>query len=131
MDDLNFVCILMECGIKLLKKEEGEGVDLIIFKSLVGSLRYLICIRFDILYAVGVVSRYMEYLIIIYFKAVKRIFRYIKGIVNFGLYYLIISDYKFVGYSDSDWGGDVDDRKSISGFVFYIGDTVFIWMSKK
>ncbi|CAJ2651499.1 unnamed protein product [Trifolium pratense] len=91
MDDANLVSTPMECGIKLSKHEEGETVDPSLFKSLVGSLRYLTCMRPDILYAVGVL----------------------------------------VGYSDSDWGGDVDDRKSTSGFVFYIGNTAFTWMSQK
>ncbi|KAG7553295.1 hypothetical protein ISN45_Aa06g038290 [Arabidopsis thaliana x Arabidopsis arenosa] len=131
MDDSNPVTTPMECGIKLSKKEEGEGVDPTTFKSLVGSLRYLTCTRPDILYAVGVVSRYMEHPTTTHFKAAKRILRYIKGTINYGLHYSTSNDYKLVGYSDSDWGGDVDDRKSTSGFVFYIGDTAFTWMSKK
>ena len=40
-------------------------------------------------------------------------------------------DFKLVGYSDSDWAGDTNDRKSITGFVFYMGDTTFTWTSKK
>ncbi|XP_048618548.1 uncharacterized mitochondrial protein AtMg00810-like [Brassica napus] len=118
MDDSNPVCTPMECGVKLSKEEEGESVDPTLFKSLVGSLRYLTCTRPDILHAVGVVSRYMEHPTTTHFKAAKRILRYIKGTINFGLYYSIFDDYKLVGYSDSDWGGDVDDRKSTSGFVF-------------
>ena len=73
----------------------------------------------------------MEHPTTTHFKAAKRILRYIKGTINFGLYYSISDDYKLVGYSDSDWGGDVDDRKSTSGFVFFIGETAFTWMSKK
>ncbi|MCI47856.1 putative copia-type polyprotein, partial [Trifolium medium] len=68
----------MECGIKLSKHEEGEPVDPSLFKSLVGSLRYLTCTRPDILYAVGVVSRYMEHPTTTHLKAAKRILRYIK-----------------------------------------------------
>ena len=131
MDDCNPVSTPMECGAKLSKHEDGESVDPTLFKSLVGSLRYLTCTRPDILYAVGVVSRYMELPTTTHMKAAKRILRYIKGTINFGLYYSTSNDYKLVGYSDSDWGGDVDDRKSTSGFVFYIGDTAFTWMSKK
>ena len=50
---------------------------------------------------------------------------------DLGLLYSISNDYKLVGYSDSDCGGDIDDRKSTSGFVFFMGDTAFTWMSKK
>ncbi|KAH9726136.1 hypothetical protein KPL70_008141 [Citrus sinensis] len=53
------------------------------------------------------------------------------GTTNFSLLYSFSNDYKLVGYSDSDWGGDVDDRKSTTGFVFFMGDTAFTWMSKK
>ncbi|GAU35304.1 hypothetical protein TSUD_389290 [Trifolium subterraneum] len=129
--DYDEVFAPMECGIKLSKHEEGETRDPLLFKSLVGSLRYLTCTRPDILYAVRVVSRYMEHRTTTHLKAAKRILRYIKGTTNLGLYYSVSDYYKLVGYCDSDWGGDVDDRKSTSGFVFYIGNTAFTWMSKK
>ncbi|PON82251.1 hypothetical protein TorRG33x02_219530, partial [Trema orientale] len=48
-----------------------------------------------------------------------------------GLRYSSSNNYKLMGYSDSNWSGDVDDRKSTSGFTFFIGDTAFTWMSKK
>ena len=121
----------MECGFKLINHEEGEKIDPKLFKSLVGSLRYLTCMRPDILYAVGLVSRYMESPTTSHFKAAKRILRYLKGKIDFGLYYSISNDYKLVGYSDNDWSGDLDDRKSTTGFVFFMENTTFTWMSKK
>ena len=131
MNDCKPISTPVECGVKLSKYDEGEDIDPTFFKSLVGSLRYLTCTRPDILYAVGLVSRYMENPKTTHFKAAKRILRYIKGTINFGLLYSFSNDYKLVGYSDSDWGGDVDDRKSTTGFVFFMGDTAFTWMSKK
>ncbi|KAH9745481.1 hypothetical protein KPL70_004087 [Citrus sinensis] len=131
MNDCKPISTPVECGVKLSKHDEGEDIDPTFFKSLVGSLRYLTCTRPDILYAVGLVSRYMENSKTTHFKAAKRILRYIKGTTNFGLLYSFSNDYKLVGYSDSDWGGDVDDRKSTTGFVFFMGDTAFTWMSKK
>ncbi|XP_042006058.1 secreted RxLR effector protein 161-like [Salvia splendens] len=85
----------------------------------------------DILYATGLVSRYMENPTTSHFKAAKRILRYLRGTIDYGLFYSQSNDYKLVGYSDSDWAGDNDDRKSTSGYVFYMGDTAFTWMSKK
>ncbi|KAL5539459.1 hypothetical protein UlMin_045115 [Ulmus minor] len=131
MNDCKPISTPVECGIKLSKHDEGESVDPTFFKSLVGSLRYLTCTRPDILFAVGLVSRYMENPTTTHFKTTKRILRYIKGTIDFGLLYSFSNDYKLVGYSDSDCGGDIDDRKSTSGFVFFMGDTAFTWMSKK
>lgn len=48
-----------------------------------------------------------------------------------GLHYTHTKECKLVGYSDSDWSGDVDDRKSTSGYVFFVGETAFTWLSKK
>ncbi|KAJ4709756.1 Retrovirus-related Pol polyprotein from transposon TNT 1-94 [Melia azedarach] len=115
----------IECGVKLSKHEEGEKVDSTFFKSLVGCLRYLTCTRPDILYATGLVSRYMKTPTTTHFKAVKRILRYLKGTTNFGLFYLCSDNFELVGYSDSDWAGDTDDRKSTTGFVFFMGGTRF------
>ena len=131
MEDSNPVAIPMELGAKLSKFEGGDRVDPSKFRSLVGSLRYLTCTRPDIAYSVGVVSRFMEEPRHSHWKAIKRILRYIRGTESLGLYYSRTNEYKLVGYSDSDWCGDVDDRKSTAGYVFYMGDTAFTWLSKK
>ena len=131
MDNSNLVGMPMECGIKLSKHEKGNKVDPTLYKSLVGSLHYLTCTRPDILYAVGVVSRYMENPTTTHLKATKRILRYLKGTTDFGLYYSVFYYYKLFGYSDSGWSRDMDDCKSTTSFVFYMGDTAFTRVSKK
>ena len=60
-----------------------------------------------------------------HFKSAKRILQYLKGTINFGLFYSISANYKLVGYSDSDWVGNIDDIRSTTGFVFFMGDTTF------
>lgn len=56
---------------------------------------------------------------------------YIKGTLNDGLFNSSNHDLKLVGYSDSDWGRDLDERKSTTGYCFLIGDAAFTWSSKK
>lgn len=131
MANCNLVSTPMEPGAKLSKFDGGERVDANRYRSLIGSFRYLTCTRPDLSLSVGIVSRFMEEPVHSYWKALKRILRYIQGTVSYGLFYSKAEDYKLVGYSDSDWCGDIDDRKSTSGYVFFMGDTAFTWFSKK
>ncbi len=130
MHDRKPISMPVEYGVKLSKYNEGEGVDPIFFRSLIENLCYLTCMRQDILYVFGLVSQYIENPKNTHFKAVKRIFLYIKGTIDFSLLYSIPSDYKIIGYSNSNWSGDTDDRKSTTSFVFFLGDIAFMWMSK-
>ncbi|XP_047314378.1 secreted RxLR effector protein 161-like [Impatiens glandulifera] len=131
MEECNPVATPMELGTKLFRFKGGDCTDAIKYRSLVGSLRYLTCTRPDIAYSVGIVSRFMEEPNYTHLKAIKRILRYIRGTSSLGLLYSETKEYKLIGYSDSDWCGDIDDRKSTSGYVFYMGDTTFTWISKK
>ncbi|XP_050915356.1 secreted RxLR effector protein 161-like [Lathyrus oleraceus] len=63
--------------------------------------------------------------------AVKRIFRYLKGIINLGLYYRKSKDYKLVGYCDIDYVGDRLERKRTSGSSQFLGDNLISWSSKR
>ena len=114
----NPVNTLMKSGTKLSKFDDGEKVDSTLFKSLVGSLRYLTCTRTYIIFAVGVVSRFMEAPTSTHLKVAKRIIRYLKGIIDLGLFYSSSDNFNLMGYCVSDYAVDVDDRKSTSGFVF-------------
>ncbi|XP_022890911.1 uncharacterized protein LOC111405988 [Olea europaea var. sylvestris] len=131
IEDCKHVCTPVKCGIKLSKDDEDEKVNPTLFKSLVGNLRYLTCTRPDILFGVGLISRYMETPPMTHMKTAKRILFYIKGTLDYGLVYSSSNEFNLVGYSDSDWGGDSDDRKSTTGYVFYLGNTAFTWSSKK
>ena len=131
MEECKLVSTPAEASIKLRIDSTRESVNPTLFKSLVGSLRYLTFTRPDIMYAVGLVSRYMEKPKQDHFMAAKRILRYIKGTLNNGLFYTHSQNSKLVGYSDSDYGGDLDDGKSTSGYAFHIGSAIFSWSSKK
>jgi hypothetical protein len=124
MESCNSVSTPVENGVELKKSKVGN-VDPTYFKSLVGSLRYLTCTRPDILYGVGLISRYMETPDQSHLNAAKRILRYIKGTINEGMFYTSSTNFNLVGYSDSDWGRDLDERKSTTGFVFFHGRYIF------
>ncbi|KAJ3691578.1 hypothetical protein LUZ61_020742 [Rhynchospora tenuis] len=131
IDYCNPVCTPVESRTKLSRYDEGKAVDATQYRSLVGSLCYLMCMRPDIAYGVGLVSRYMEDPKMSHWKAIKRIIRYVKGTLSHGLFYSYTDEFDLVGYTDSDWCRDIDDRKSTAGFVFYMGDTAFTWVLKK
>lgn len=116
----------------ITKDEGGKLVNSTEYKSMVGGLRYLVHTRPDIAFSVGIVSRFMEKPTVMHLNAVKRIYRYIRGTVDFGLVYSKTSGNNVLnGYSDSDLGGHLDDRKSTSGVAFYLNDNLITWISQK
>lgn len=131
MEKCNSASTPVDCRNKLSKIDGEEKVNPTMFRRLVGKLRFLTCTRPDILYGVGVISRYMEDPTLSHMEAAKRILRYIKGTLDYGLFYSSQNNFRLFGFSDSDWGGDVNDRKSTTGFVFFMGTAVFAWSSKK
>ena len=66
-----------------------------------------------------------------HWTAVKRIFRYLRGNTHLGLLYEKNGSTKVIGFSDADWGGDCNDFKSTSGYIFQVGITAVSWRSSK
>jgi hypothetical protein len=85
----------------------------------------------DIFFRVGLMSKFMESPTMTHFKDLKQIISYIKGTIDFDLFYGYSNSFELVGYSDNDWAEDMDDRKNTTSFVFYMGDTTFTRSSKK
>ncbi|KAL2247070.1 UNVERIFIED_CONTAM: Retrovirus-related Pol polyprotein from transposon RE2 [Sesamum indicum] len=115
MKNANPVATPYVVSLKLCKKGEGKPVDTTMFQSLVGNLMYLTATRPDI--AVSLLSRFMEKPYSNYWEAAKRILRYIKGIVDYGIFDKTHEPIKLVGYTDSDLGGSIDDSRSTSVYV--------------
>jgi hypothetical protein len=67
----------------------------------------------------------------VHFKAAKRVVRYIKGTLSYGIQFSCIENFDLQGYADSDWAGSCDDMKSTSGYCFSFGSRIFSWCSKK
>jgi hypothetical protein len=98
----------------------------------VGSVLYAaITTRLDIAYAVNLVSRFMKNPGEIHWKACKRILRYLHGTKKTGLVFRANGSKEFTieAYSDADWAGDHNDRKSTTGFVITINGSVVSWLS--
>ncbi|XP_039137373.1 secreted RxLR effector protein 161-like [Dioscorea cayenensis subsp. rotundata] len=101
------------------------------YRKIVGGLLYLTHTRPDLMYAVSVVSRFMQAPSMHHLGAVKRILRYVSGIVSYGIQYMKNEEFKLMGYSDSDWGGCQNDRKSTTRWIFSLGSGAVAWCSKK
>ncbi|KAL8158788.1 hypothetical protein V2J09_000325, partial [Rumex salicifolius] len=81
--------------------------------------------------SVAATSCFVESLYSTHRLVAKRILRYLKGTISFGLFYSWSDEFKLVGFRDSDWSGDIDDHKSTIRFVFFIGNTTFTLLSRK
>ncbi len=130
MSDCYETQVPMDQRHKLSKHSSNPPVDTTMYRSVVGSLRYLVHTRPDLAYSVGIVSRFMENPTTEHMSAVNQILRYVKGTINLGCTYIKGKEGLILrGYSDSDMAGDVDDRKSTTGMVFYLGPNPISWNS--
>ncbi|KAG8488558.1 hypothetical protein CXB51_016286 [Gossypium anomalum] len=131
MSNCKIVSTPVAQGEKLTSCGNQKRVDEKEYQSLVGYLLYLTTTRPDIMYAVSLLSRFMHCCDVVHFKAAKRILRYVKGILNYGVNFEKVKELKLIRYSDSDWAGSIDDMKSTSRYFFTLGSEVFCWSSKK
>jgi len=111
--------------------EDGEPVDQKEYRSMIGSLLYLTASRPDIHFAVCLCARFQASPRASHRQAVKRIMRYIKSTIDFGLWYSSSSTLALLGYSDADFAGCRIDRKSTSGNCFFLGSSLVAWSSRK
>ncbi|XP_041024085.1 secreted RxLR effector protein 161-like [Juglans microcarpa x Juglans regia] len=121
----------MSTSVKLSTDGSGKNVEQSLYRSIIGSLLYLTANRPDIDFSVGVCARFQANPKESHLVAVKRILRYVNETVNYGIWYSRDSNTELAGYSDADWSGNADDRKSTSGGCFYVGTNLVAWMSKK
>nr|GEX21926.1 hypothetical protein [Tanacetum cinerariifolium] len=108
-----------------------KDVNLHLYRSMIGSLMYLTASRPDIMFAVYACARHQVTPKECHLHAVKRIFRYLKGHPKLGLWYPKDSPFDLVAYSDSDYGGATQDRKSTSEGCQFLGRRLISWQCKK
>jgi hypothetical protein len=111
-------------------EEEKELMARIPYASAIGSLMYaMVCTRPDIGHAVGVISRFMSNPGKAHWEAVKWILRYLRGTTEKCLYFSK-GEIKVEGYVDADFAGEVDHRRSTTGYIFTVGTGAVSWMSR-
>ena len=132
MDGCNPAHTPMEERLRLSRNNTAAEVDPTHYRHLIGSLRYLVHTRPEPAFAIGYVSRFMEWPTVEHQAAVKRILRYIAGTLDFGLHFTKAPGSAcFIGYTDSDLAGDVDTSQSTSGVLFFLGNCLVSWHSIK
>ncbi|GJV54913.1 hypothetical protein Tco_1455918 [Tanacetum coccineum] len=115
----------------LVQDGDAADVDEHLYRSMIGSLMYLIASRPDIMFAVCTCARFQVSPKTSHLLAVKRIFRYLKGKPSLGLWYSKDSPLELVAYTDSDYAGATQDRKSTTRGCQFLGNRLISWQCKK
>ena len=133
MEECKPVSTPMEAGkVFTSLSDDEEAIDVKRYQAAIGSLNYAaVATRPDISTAVGKLSQFMRNPGSDHWSGIKRILRYIKGTINHGLTFTASDDFILHGFSDSDWAGCTESRKSTSGYAFFVGKCIVSWASKK
>ncbi|XP_018499873.2 uncharacterized mitochondrial protein AtMg00810-like [Pyrus x bretschneideri] len=114
-----------------LLKDDGTPFDNpALYRSIVGALQYLTFTRLDIAFFVHQVCQFMHCPMKSHYLAIKRILRYLKMTQHYGIQY-VKGELELNTFSDVDWAGDPNDRRSTTGFVVFLGTNPISWSSKK
>jgi histone deacetylase 1/2 len=118
----------------MLSRHTGDVLaadDASSYRSLVGGLQYLTLTRPDISFAVNKVCQFLAAPTTAHYEAVNRILRYVKGTVSTGLFLQKSPSTLLNIYTDADWAGCPDDRRSTGGFAIFLGPNLVSWSSRK
>ncbi|KAI3669359.1 hypothetical protein L6452_40592 [Arctium lappa] len=131
MENCKSIGTPMAPGTKIHTDPSGKSVDVRTYRGMIGSLMYLTSSRPDIMFSTCLCSRYQAAPKESHLAAVRRIFRYLKGTADLGLWYPKDTGFQLTAYSDADHAGCMLDRKSTSGHVQFLGYKLVSWASKK
>ena len=101
------------------------------YRSVVGAMQYLTLTRPDISFAVNKVCQFLHAPTSVHWSAVKRILRYVHGTLTLGLSIRKSDSTLVSSFSDADWAGCVDDRRSTGGFAVFLGSNLISWSARK
>ncbi|EPZ36003.1 Reverse transcriptase, RNA-dependent DNA polymerase domain-containing protein [Rozella allomycis CSF55] len=132
MENSRFVKTPLDPNV-ILKRENATikaQINDIPYRSIIGTLHHLaMCTRPDLANAVGILSRFQEGPSTVHLTALKHVLQYLNATKHYGLK-LGGSSLTLSGYADADWAGDLDSRRSTSGYCFFLGDACINWCSK-
>ena len=111
----------MVTALKLSKNDESTEVNQTLYRSMIGKLQYVVHSRPDIALVLSIVARFSANPKEDHLMAMKRIIRYLKGTKEYGLYCKKNKKFELRAYIDTNWVGNIDDRKSTSGGAFFLG----------
>ncbi|GAU41235.1 hypothetical protein TSUD_280340 [Trifolium subterraneum] len=131
MNEAKIMSTPMHPSTSLDKDEKGKDVSEKEYRGMIGSLLYLTASRPDIVFAVGLCARFQTSPKESHLIAVKRIFRYLVGTPDVGLWYKKGSHFDLQAYCDADYAGDKIERKSTSGACQFLGEALVSWCCRK
>jgi hypothetical protein len=121
----------MTTDIRKVRDSNSDPVDPSLYRQLIGSLMYLVNTRPDICFAVNTLSQFQVEPRHEHWIVAKHVLRYIRGTLNYGLRYTTSNNIQLHGFTDSDWAGSAEDRRSTSGMCFSLGSAMISWGSRK
>ena len=132
MDDSKPVATPMEQGLHLPPPDPGLPDQLAkLYQSAIGSLMYVMLnTRPDLAYTLSRLSQYLTNPTDMHWRALKRVLHYVKGTLHYSITYGGLSTGDLHGYTDSDWAGNKETRRSTRGYVFQLGNGPISWKSK-
>ncbi|XP_031250763.1 uncharacterized protein LOC116108660 [Pistacia vera] len=131
MMDSNPCSTPMAIGSKLTFEDSALFEKPALYRSTIGALQYLTLSRPEIAYSINKLSQFLKAPTQLHWQACKRLLRYLKGTINFGIQFSKISRFHLECFTDADWAGDIQDRRSTSGCCVFLGSNLLQWSSRK
>jgi hypothetical protein len=131
MMDYKSMATPMVTDLRKLRHSDSNPIDSSLYQQLIGSLMYLVNTRPDICFVVNILSQFQVEPRQEHWVATKHILRYLRGMIIYGLRYASKSEVKLHGFTNSDWAGNAEDRKSTYGLCFSLSYAMISWASRK
>ena len=124
MDEAKPLPTLMVSSLNLTTTDGDPNTNVTEYRSIVGALQYITITQPEIAYSVNRVCQFMQNPLDNYWKAVKRILRYLKGTMDEGILLRRSKNLALIGYCDANWGNDLDNGRSTTYYCIYFGNNI-------